>query len=437
MAGSGPAPLPWPAARPAVRHSAGGWALVAVSAVVVVASLCAGLVTAVVPRAADPSASFHAAGQLDTPPAADAPASDWNTWARRAVDEEVGWQAAALVKGDEKAYLAPVDPDDSSLRTELRHRFEVLREMGVGQWTQEVRGRPDVTGELSWHADIRVNYCFGDSTCRLNSLVIGTDWRMDGEQLLLTDVDESAEDQAGPRPWETGELAVATGKRTVVASSPYLKYRLADTLKAAEKAAAVADTLAHWYGPPSRYVIFLAGGSDWSSWYGFSKPEWSAGVYINRTDNEVVINSTVHDPTETLVHELTHVATFAGKDAGRSEATWWLEEGIAEYATMIGKPVSKYDAMAPTRTFVRKSWDGDPAVDRPSDDASLDEAAARYGVAFLAVRRMADLYGQNAMLDFFGAVVHEGTSLDDAAQAVFGKSWKTVSADCASFIRDA
>jgi hypothetical protein len=50
---------------------------------------------------------------------------------------------------------------------------------------------------------------------------------------------------------------------------------------------------------------------------------------------------------------------------------------------------------------------------------------------------MADVYGQDKMLDFFGRVVHDAATLDAAAQAVYGVAWSTVSADLAKFIRNA
>jgi hypothetical protein len=80
-------------------------------------------------------------------------------------------------------------------------------------------------------------------------------------------------------------------------------------------------------------------------------------------------------------------------------------------------------------------WDGKPNVAPPSTKASLDEAAARYGVAFLSVRRIAEKYGQDKMLAFWGQAVHDGTSIEDASQSALGASWTTVSADCASYIR--
>ncbi|MBX6751218.1 MAG: hypothetical protein IRY85_16385 [Micromonosporaceae bacterium] len=420
-----------------MRHSPLGWTVVVVSVLVIVVSAAVGVARFLqVPPA--PEATWYAANEVAAPPPLDASPAEWNAWARRAIAIAVRDQAAALLAGDEEGYLAAVDPDDTRLRDDLRRRFAVLSQMGVGQWSQEVRTTPDVTGQYTWHAQIRISYCFGDQTCRPNSLLIGTDWRLRDDHLVLTGLAYSGADQVGPRPWEADELVVATGTRTVVATSPRLDRRLQDALAAAEEAAAVADSLARWGGPPSRYVIFLADSGEWSTWYGLEQPEWAAGAYVNQTDNEVVINASVvsaADTRELLTHELAHVATLAGERDGLRGSVWWLVEGIADYAMMLGEPLSEYATIPAVRSFVRQSWDGDPAVDPPSVNATGAEAAARYGIAFLAVWRMAQVYGHDAMLTFFGRVIHDGASLEDAAQAVYGESWAAVRDDCEQFIR--
>jgi hypothetical protein len=216
--------------------------------------------------------------------------------------------------------------------------------------------------------------------------------------------------------------------------------RLKEAVRIAEKAAAVADRFSKWEEPPSRYVIFLAGPGEWNTWYGHDQPEWAAAwaVPVGSTVTEVVVRTQGVQQSEMLTlltHELTHVTTLAGKRDGAGRTAWWLIEGIAEYATLIGKPVRNFDAIEPTRSFVRGNWDGDPAVDPPTDKSSLEQAAARYGVAFLAVRRIADRYGEAKMLDFFGRVVHDDESLEQAARAALGAAWTTVRADAARVIR--
>jgi hypothetical protein len=425
--------MPTAPVRPS-RSKAWSW----VAAAAAIALVTVGGIVSLWPRTGHgPSVLWHLAGDIAAPPPADASATTWSAWARQAVDTTVSEQAQALTGGDQAGYLAAIDPVDQRLHDSLLHRFQELRQMGIGQWHQEIRGNPQVTGELAWHADVRVTYCFGDANCRPNTVVIGTDWRLRNDQLLLTDEANTSANQFGPRPWETGDLAIATGKRTVVAVSARLSSRLQETAAAAEQAAAVADTLAKWDGPPSRYVVFLASPTDWDEWYGSGKPEWAGGIYIDQTDNEVIVNSRVRssDIKDLLTHELTHVATLAGPRKGPDDrTTWWLVEGIAEYAMMLGRPVSQYDGFTQVRSFI-KTEGGDPVVAIPAADATVDQAAGAYGVAFLAVRRMADRYGQDAMLNFWGKIVHDGQTFDDAARAAYGQSWDAVRADCQTYIR--
>ena len=219
-------------------------------------------------------------------------------------------------------------------------------------------------------------------------------------------------------------------------------WRLPEAVKAADRAAKVADTFARWSQPPNRYVIFLAGPTDWKKWYGHEQPEWAAAwaVPVSDTTTEVVVRTQVvqqRDLEVLLTHELTHVTSLAGKRNGEGRSAWWLIEGIAEYATMVNKAVKSYEGIVPTRSFVKSKWDGDPAVDPPSSTASLDEAGGRYGVAFLSVRRIADKYGRDKMLTFFGQIVHDATPLETAATNALSTPWATVKADLATSIRTA
>ena len=439
-----PIPVPpHPPPPPRRRRNAIRWVL-GVVAVLLVCSVGAigGLVGyADYTGALDVQASWRpAATPTNLPPELNAPASEWTNWARRSVDDAVDNQAEALLAADEPGFLVAVDPSNARLVAEHKRRFKVLRAMGPGVWTQALTGGIRTTGTREWRAEIKISYCFGDATCQAVELVVTTEWAVKNDHLVMVELEPSESQWNGPRPWETDDLSVGTGKRVVVAATTVNAWRLPDAVKAADRAAAVADTFAKWEKPPSRYVIFLAGPSDWKKWYGHSQPEWAAAwaVPVSSTVTEVVVRTQVVQQRglETLLtHELTHVTTLAGKRDGAGRSAWWLIEGIADYATMVGQPVRSYDALPPTRIFVRGKWDGDPAVDPPTAGSSLEEASARYGVAFLAVRRMADRYGEGKMLNFFGRVVHDDTSVEAAAPAALGASWPTVRADCVKFIR--
>jgi hypothetical protein len=436
---------PWPAPPPPVRRRAGAGRIVLITFTIAVAlSVLAGLglyAYADYSGAFDTTASWRGgATPTDAPPAQNAPASEWNSWARRSVDDAVQSQAKALLAADEAGYLAAVDPASTKLVAEQKRRFAMLRAMGPGVWDQEVSGSLKSRSSRAWIASIKVSYCFGESTCRSVQVVVESEWAFKNDRILMTKLKETGSAWNGPRPWETDDLVVRTGERVVIGATKGNESRLREAVRIADRAAAVADQFSKWEEPPSRYLIFLAGPGEWNTWYGHDQPEWAAAwaVPVGSTVTEVVVRTQVVQQSEMLTlltHELTHVTTLAGKRDGAGRAGWWLIEGIAEYSTLIGQPVREFDAIAPTRSFVRNDWDGNPAVDPPTDKSSLEQAAARYGVAFLAVRRIADRYGQAKMLDFFGRVVHDDESLDKAARGALGAAWTTVRADCVRFIR--
>ncbi|HEX6870992.1 MAG TPA: hypothetical protein VF163_07840 [Micromonosporaceae bacterium] len=380
-------------------------------------------------------------GQPEPPPSLNAPAAEWDGWARRSVDDTVANQAKALLANDEAGYLAPADPGNARLLADLKRRFKVLRAMRPGVWTQTVSGGLTSRGVRTWETDIKISYCFGDASCQSVQLLVGSTWSVKQNRLALVALAHSEASLNGPRPWEIDDLSVKTGKRVVVAASKVNAWRLADAVTFADRAAAVADKFSKWEEPPNRYVIFLAGPNDWKEWYGHAQPAWAAAwaVPVSRTVTEVVVRTQVVQQVELqqlLTHELIHVTSLAGKRDGADRAAWWLIEGIAEYGSLQEQPVREYEALTPTRSFVRGDWDGDPAVSAPSTSASVAEASARYGVAYLAVRRIAEKYGQDKMLAFFGRVVHDGESVEAAAPATLGVSWATVKADAARYVRN-
>ncbi len=439
---------PWtPALLPNPRRagSAGRWIAAVLTAVLVLGVVGIGAVVGVADYAGalDTRAEWRQANERPAalPPPQSAPASEWTSWVRRSIGTILDAQSEALLAGDQAGYLAPADPTDTKLADELKRRFKVLHAMGLGKWTQRVSGAVSKQGDRSWQAGVEISYCFGTSACEAVELVESATWELDSDHLIMVDLKQSTAQQAGPRPWETDELTVLVGERVIMAATKGQAWRLTEAVAATDRAAKVADTFSRWAAPPDKYLIFLAGPDDWQRWYGHGQPEWAAAwtVPVGGNVSEVVVRTEVvqqRGMQTLLTHELTHVTTLAGKGGGaNSAANWWLIEGIADYATMLGKAVNTYDSMAPTRSFVRNGWNGDPSVKPPTINASLADASGRYGVAFLAVRRISDKYGQDRMMDFWGRVVHDSVDLDTAANAVLGAPWATISADCATFIR--
>jgi len=349
-------------------------------------------------------------------------------------------QAAALLHGDLNGFLAPVAPDNAALRATLTRRFTALRALHVAVWREAV-GDPTGNADGMWRLPVQVTYCFVVPDCAPLSVSIPTTWTESAGTTRLVAFGDSAADDLGPRPWEASDLRAAVGRRVLVASPARYAARLPALLAAAERAAAVTDRFARWGRPPGRYVVYLAGPGEWGKWYGVPQQSWVAAFAMPLTDvsTEVVLNvdnvnaADARDVTDVLRHEFTHVVTLAGVDRTYPHS-WWLVEGIAEYVRVTGG-LRAFDGLGDVRKLVHNGlWAGDVALDGPPATATASDVNGRYGVAYLAVKRLADRYGEAKLLAFFGAVVRDGEALDKAARSVFGVPWGTVSADCAAAV---
>lgn len=349
-------------------------------------------------------------------------------------------QSAALLSGDRAGFLAIADP---AAHTDLRRRYAALRELKVTGWRAEPSGLPvPIIGKPGeWRLLVRFQYCFVTPNCRPSPVLIGTRWRENGDQPRLVAMEESKSVETGTRPWEISDLAVAIGERTIVATTPALRGKLPGLLVQAEAAARVADGYAVAGSRPDRYRIFYAGRTEWQRWYGGERPEWTGGyaVTVGGGHHEVVLNAdglSSNGTDDLLRHELTHAASlpergYPGKD------TWWLVEGLAEFAGAGDQAVDRYEGIAEVRKLVRGGWDGKLEGINPADDASAERVGGSYGIGYLAVRHLVDRYGPLRLLTFFKTVVHDRRTLDVAAEKAFGEQWSTLHDECVAYVQAA
>ncbi|GAA2377498.1 basic secretory protein-like protein [Dactylosporangium salmoneum] len=347
-------------------------------------------------------------------------------------------QAAALLAGDEDGFLAAVDPSAPGLREELARRFGSLRQLQVKVWQPVVKAKVRTEAGGTASATVAVQYCFVVQACEPMGLEADTRWNVSGKTVTLLSFGTAK--ALGPRPWEVSDLHSAVGSRVVVSTTAKYASRLSSMLTAAEKAAALTDKYARWGSPPSRYVVYLAGPDEWASWYGINQAAWVAGfaMPLNASATEIVVNAARVDTRQALDvlrHEFTHVVTLDGVEKAYPH-TWWLVEGIAEYVRMKGNGNKPFDGMADVRSYVRSGhWDGSIALDDPPDGATTSDVSGRYGVAYLSLQHLAEHYGEDRLLDFFGFAVREGMALSDAAPKAFGASWADIQAECAQAVR--
>ncbi|ROO51366.1 hypothetical protein EDC02_6241 [Micromonospora sp. Llam0] len=437
-------------------------------------------------------------------------------WLRTQINALLDQQAAALIAGDERGFLAVTEPG-SAAHDDLARQFKTLRAMQVTAWrpsvstlpvefdpTATAAPTPAATGSATpttaptappappatvtatatattatataaptattaptatvtagpssspaapvptgpaalgteWRLLVSYQHCFVVPSCETSEVVVGQRWSTEGGRLRLVAVEPSLTLQDGPRPWEVSELVVATGNRTLVATTPQHRDLLSDLLRDAEEAAAVADRYAVSGTAPDRYRVFYAGADEWGSWYGGNRPDWTAGyaVAVGGGHYEIVLNGTnlrdVLRP-DLLRHELTHAASLP--DGGnRERAAWWLIEGLAEHAAAGGRPVVRYEGLDDVRRLVlEQDWQGPLSSVEPTADAEDWQVGAGYGVGYLAVRHLVDRFGEERTLAFFRAVVHDGVGLDEAARTQFGEAWEGLQEACVDYVRRA
>ncbi|MFD0741612.1 hypothetical protein ACFQ1L_06615 [Phytohabitans flavus] len=199
-------------------------------------------------------------------------------WLRERIAEVLTQQAGALLRGDERGFLAVAEPKSAALGA-LRRQFRSLRALKVRAWQVRITDIPERVG-ARWRVAVTYQHCFVDPGCITGPVSIETTWveRAGVPRMVALAPSPSAQD--GPRPWEASDLVVAVGRRAVVATTAKQKGRLAEVLREAERAAEVADRYAVDGTPPRHYQIFYAGEAEWGRWYGGDRPEWTAGYAV-------------------------------------------------------------------------------------------------------------------------------------------------------------
>lgn len=390
-----------------------------------VAAAVAGVVAAglfLVPGGTGPRATPAAAVASPSASPSPSPSPSRPPTTRETVDLTLAAQDKALLAGDLDGYLAPVDP---ALHGWFTARFTSLRTLGVALFSSRAADAPAVQPDGRFSLLLETSHCFGAVDCRTQQLFVDSTWTVAGGRAVLSAASRST------APWDATELRFATGRRVVVAAPAKYASKLAATVKAADRGADVADRFAHWGQPPGRYVVYLAGPAEWRSWFD-GRTENAAdafargGEVVQRVDRGV-------GSYELFAHEFTHVVSLGKRVRGQQD--WWLVEGLAEYAA--NRDGSWVRARLPfVRQYVRKGrWDGSVALGPIPERATDDDWQARYGIALLTVIRLAERFGEPAMLDFFAAVVRDGTPPDVAAPAALKTDWATVAADCAAYVR--
>lgn len=361
-------------------------------------------------------------------------------WLRDRIDDALVTQAAALLKGDQAGFLAVADPKSPAAKV-LREQFASLRAMKIARWEPAADALPAAVAGARWRALVEVDHCFVEPDCAPMSITYGTVWANTAAGVRLVGVEPSMSSFDGPRPWEVDQLVVATGKRVVVATTPALRGQLKTVLAEAERAAVTADRYTVGGPPPAHYEVFYAGTAEWKRWFGGGRPSWTAGyaLPVGGRQVDVVINAAApqrNNLDDLLRHEMTHASTMPA--SGFPASAWWLVEGIAELAASGGAAPQSYEGIDDVRRLVReRNWNG-PLQDLKIADGAADwEVAGAYGIGYLAVRHLAERFGEPDVLTFMKLFTHDRVSIDEASREVFGEPWSVLDDQCVAAVRAA
>jgi len=363
-------------------------------------------------------------------------------------------QGQALVAGDLTGWLSFLDPNDTELANQFRYMFDVLHNLGVTGWKPRLTA-PELArlggfeGLTTVDMLTTISYCIQIKDCQPD-LAVGN--HTNGSEGFIARVSwvfetgayrinkfqvQPPSENAFLPPWLVTNVTVATGERVSVAVPQDLLGRLPAVLAAADRAAKVADKYTKLIRP-ARYIVYLAGPTEWDTWYHSTKPKRDAlgyAIETSRSSQSVVVKSTdVPDAKLDLVlgHEFGHVVSLLGDSYGYD----YLQEGFAEFVEEDGRPVNTYYRLDDVRRFLRSGgWDGD--IDHIHPYAAGLEGTAGYGLGYLTWRCIQSQYGDDTMWTFARQAFRVYQPPDAAAQQVFGQPWPTVKAACASYIRAA
>lgn len=434
-------PVAWPQGGlpPRPRRRWGRVLALVVVVLVVVCLVAGGLAVLAFPWLKDRFAGTGPAGAPS--PGPNAPFTARQAWIKDRIGAALTVQHRALLAGDEAGYLSVVDAAAPQVLDGMQTQFRSLRAMRVAGWTDEPSNPTPVAadGGEQWSTELRGTPCFVTPTCAKAGARAKTQWRIREGRAWLTEWRPVSE-QPSPHPWQVAELVADAGERTVVATTPEFAAELPKLLAEAEKAAKVADRFARADAAPSRYVVYYAGSQEWRRWFTWNPGDTVSGVALRVSVErwELMLyddNITPEVLGGVLRHELTHASSLAGpfKD---SDTMWWLHEGLAEYALMDGARVRDYLRMPAIRQLVQDGWNGDVEFKDPAKGTKGWIVSARYGMSALAVRHLADRFGEARLVEFFHRVVHDGVTVPVAARETLGVEWAALERDCADFIRD-
>jgi len=366
-------------------------------------------------------------------------------------------RSKAILARDKSAFLELIDPAASRFRTSQAKVFDRLSKVPFDGWEYEFQGEGPALGadqaaampDGAFIARVLMRYTLDGTDSPVEREQFLTLVPRDGDWLLASD--EYAGEGApsadfGRDIWELGPVTVVEGKSSLVIGEAK-----ASALRpfAREADQAVRDVRAVWKATWSQrpVVIVPRTQADMAVIVGTSPKglEQIAAVTTGYSaagptqGDRVVVNPkawrSLQDLGRQVVmsHEVTHLATRA---ATYRSVPIWMSEGFADYVA--------YEAVdVPVRTIARHVLDQVRAGKGPKElagdtdfDASHGDVAPAYESSWLAVKLIADKFGERKLVRLYIALADRNKGPDDGdIRAVLGISEKKLVADWRAYMK--
>lgn len=347
---------------------------------------------------------------------------------RSAVTVLLAERSRAVLTRDRGAFLAGIDPSQPDLRARQARVFDALAAVPLASWAYRLGGAAgdgascpagsdgsrDAEGPARWSPPVVLAVALDG----LDGAPVEVDQplgfvRRDGRWYVAED--------AGRQLWDTGPVAVVRGRQSLVLGRPAVLPVLRQV--AAQTDTAVDRVRASWGPGWSQRVVVLVPGdaAGLADLVPGGRLDGLAAVTL--PDQRGSAGRVVLDPVAlgrlsevgrqvVLTHEVVHVATA---DATGPGVPRWLAEGYADAVALrdSGLPVAR--AAVELAEDVRA---GRLPAGLPEDDhfaAGAPGLGAAYGQAWLAVRMMTTMYGEERVRALYRDL---GGQVDPAPGAV-------------------
>ncbi|MFK4085743.1 hypothetical protein ACI2LF_16660 [Kribbella sp. NPDC020789] len=351
---------------------------------------------------------------------------------KQEINQLLSARAAAVRKGDLKAFLARVNTKDAKLAARQRTLFANLRQFGFAKLEYSLANEHQVPrmvakyGPTAFSSRVLMRYQLSGLDARpVQTDVAYTFVRRETGWVLVEDgaIDEVLSPDGHRQPWDFRPITVVRrGKVAVVVaqSEAALGRKIAVTAQQA-----VSGVRRHWPQPWNGSVMVVAVPDPqvlsmlWTSgsgrgWTVAAKdvPVYEGDPAGRRTGpaagSRIVVNPELRTKLDMdlLAHEMTHAATVL---LG-SRAPMWMVEGYAEYVRCAVIEDDPGWTVDPYRKTVRKTLPTMKALPGPAEFAAAGDRS--YGQSWWVVEYLIDRLGKKKVAALYADLAGRETGTD-------------------------